>query len=65
MDTFLDRYKIAKVNQDQTNHLNSPTNPEEIEAVIKILPNIKISGSALPVPPAWVVRARSWLTPTS
>ena len=37
-DTFLDRYQIPKVNQEQINHLNSPITPKEIEAVLKSLP---------------------------
>jgi hypothetical protein len=37
MDNFLDRYQVLKVNQDQINHLNTPTTPEEIEAFIKSL----------------------------
>jgi hypothetical protein len=37
MDKFLDRYQIPNLNQDQVNHLNSPTTPKVIEAVIKIL----------------------------
>jgi hypothetical protein len=36
MDNFLDRYQIPKLSQDQTNHLNSPITPKEIEAVINI-----------------------------
>ena len=39
MDNFLDRYKIAKWNQDARDHLNNPTTHKEIEAVIEILPN--------------------------
>ena len=38
MDNFLDSYKIPKVNRDQTDHLNNPTTPKEIEVVIEILP---------------------------
>jgi hypothetical protein len=34
MDKFLDRYQVAKLNQDQINDLNSPISPKEIEAVI-------------------------------
>ena len=34
MDKFLDRYQVAKLNQDQVNDLNSPISPKEIEAVI-------------------------------
>jgi hypothetical protein len=38
MDNFLDRYEIPKLNQDQTNDLNSLISPKEIEAVINSLP---------------------------
>ena len=41
MDNFLERYQIPKLNQDQTNHLNSPIIPKEIEAVINSLPTKK------------------------
>ena len=44
MDEFLDRYKIAKLNQDQVNHLNNPITPKEIEAVIQSLPTKKSPG---------------------
>jgi hypothetical protein len=37
MDTFLDRYQIPKLNQDQVSHLNHPISPKEIEAEIKNL----------------------------
>jgi hypothetical protein len=35
MDNFLDRHQVAKLNQDQINHLNCPITPKEIEAIIK------------------------------
>jgi hypothetical protein len=38
MDTFLDRYQVPKLNQDQVNDLNSPISPKGIEAVINSLP---------------------------
>jgi hypothetical protein len=38
MNTFLDRYQVPKLNQDQINDLNSPISPKEIEAVINSLP---------------------------
>jgi len=44
MDNFLDKYQVAKLNQDQINHVNSLTNPKEIEAVIKNLPNKRSPG---------------------
>jgi hypothetical protein len=34
IDHFLDRYQVPKLNQDQTNDLNTPISPKEIEAVI-------------------------------
>jgi hypothetical protein len=37
MDNFLDIYLVPKLKQDQTNHLNSPITPKEIEAVISSL----------------------------
>jgi hypothetical protein len=44
MDEFLDRYQVAKLNQDQVNDLNSPISPIEIEAVINSLPTKKSPG---------------------
>jgi hypothetical protein len=41
MDKFLDRYQVAKLNQDQVNDLNSRIFPKEIEAVINSLPTKK------------------------
>jgi hypothetical protein len=41
MDSFLDRYWVPKLNQDQINHLNSPITPKEIEAFIKSPPTKK------------------------
>jgi hypothetical protein len=38
MDNFLNRYQVTKSKQDQTNDLNSPISPKEIEAVINNLP---------------------------
>ena len=38
MDNFQDRYKVAKLNQDQINDLNNPINPKKIEVVIDSLP---------------------------
>jgi hypothetical protein len=35
MDNFLDRYQLPNLNQDQTNHLNSPITSKEIAAVIR------------------------------
>jgi len=44
MDNFVDRCQVPKLNQDQINHLNSPTTTKEIEAVIKTLPPKKFPG---------------------
>jgi hypothetical protein len=44
MDDFLDRYQLPKLNQDQTNHLNSPLTSKEIEEVIRSLPTKKCPG---------------------
>ena len=41
MDNFIDRYQVPKLNQDQINDLNSPLTPNEIEAIINIIPPIK------------------------
>jgi hypothetical protein len=37
MDNFLDRYQVQNLNQDQTNDLNCPISPKEIEGVISSL----------------------------
>jgi hypothetical protein len=34
MYNFLARYQVPKLNNDQTNHLNSPISPKEILEVI-------------------------------
>ena len=44
MDTFLDKYHLPKLNQDQVNNLNRPVSREELEAVIKNLPTKKSPG---------------------
>ena len=41
MDTFLDRYQVPNLNQDQKNDVNNPITPKEIEAVINSLPTKK------------------------
>jgi hypothetical protein len=41
MDNFLDRSQVPKLNQDQINHLNRPTTPKEIAALINNLPTKK------------------------
>ena len=42
MDTFLDKYHIPKLNQEQVKNLNRPVSREELEAVIKNLPSKKV-----------------------
>jgi hypothetical protein len=44
MDKFLDIYQVPKLNQDQTNDLNSSISPKEIEAAINSLPTKKSPG---------------------
>jgi hypothetical protein len=44
MDNFLDRYQIPKLNNDQTNDLNSLISSKEIEAVINNLPTKQSPG---------------------
>jgi hypothetical protein len=44
MDTFLDRYQVSKLNQDQVNDLNSSISPKEIAAAINSLPTKKKKG---------------------
>jgi hypothetical protein len=41
MDKFLDTYNQPKLNQEDISHLNSPVTYNEIEAVIKSLPEKK------------------------
>jgi hypothetical protein len=43
-DNLLDRYHVAKLNQDQINDINSPISPKKFEAVINSLPTKKSSG---------------------
>ena len=38
MDTFLDRYQVTKLKQDQVNDIYSPIYPKEIEGGINSLP---------------------------
>jgi len=44
MDSFLDRYHIPKLNQEQVNFLNRPIFHKEIEEIIKNLPSKKSPG---------------------
>ena len=44
MDTFLDKYHISKLNQNQVNNITRPVSREELEAVIKNLTTIRSPG---------------------
>ena len=35
MDTFLEKYNLPKLNEDEAENLNRPITPDEIETVIK------------------------------
>ena len=41
MDTFLEKYNLPKLNEEEAENLNRPITAEEIEAVIKKLPTHK------------------------
>ena len=41
MDTFLEKYNLPKLNEEEAKNLNRPITAEEIEAVIKKLPTNK------------------------
>ena len=38
MDTFLEKYSLPKLNEEEAESLNRPITADEIEAVIKKLP---------------------------
>ena len=44
MDTFLEKYNLPKLNQEETENLNRPITSKEIETVIKNLPTNKSLG---------------------
>ena len=44
MDTFLEKYNLLKLNEEEAENLNKPIRAEEIEAVIKKLPSHKNPG---------------------
>ena len=44
MDTFLEKYNVPKLNEEEAENLNRPITAEEIEAVIKKLPTHKSPG---------------------
>ena len=44
MDTFLEKYDLPKLNEEEAENLNRPITADEIEAVIKKLPTHKSLG---------------------
>ena len=44
MEKFLEKYKLTKLNQKETENLNRPITSTEIEMVIKNLPTNKSPG---------------------
>ena len=44
MDTFLEKYNLPKLNEEEAENLNRPITADEIEAVIKKLPTHKCPG---------------------
>ena len=44
MDTFLEKYNLPKLNEEEAESLNRPITADEIEAVIKKLPTHKRPG---------------------
>ena len=44
MDTFLVKYNLPKLNEEEAENLNRPKTADKIEAVIKKLPTHKIPG---------------------
>ena len=44
MDTFLEKYNLPKLNEEEAENLNRPITPDKIEAVIKKLPTHKSPG---------------------
>ena len=45
MDTFLEKYNLPKLNEEEAENLNRPITAEEIEAVIQKLPTHKSPGA--------------------
>ena len=44
MDTFLEKYDLPKLNEEEAENLNRPITADEIEAVIEKLPTHKNPG---------------------
>ena len=45
MEKFLERYKLPRLNQEETENMNRPITSNEIETVIQNLPTNKSPGS--------------------
>ena len=45
MDTFLEKYNLPKLNEEEAENLDRPITADKIEAVIKKLPKHKSPGS--------------------
>ena len=45
MDTFLEKYNLPKLNEEEADNLNKTITADEIEAVIKKLPTHKSPGT--------------------
>ena len=44
MDTFLEKYNLPNLNEEEAENLHRPTTPDEIETVIQKLPTHKSPG---------------------
>ena len=44
MDKYLEKYNLPKLNEEEAESLNRPITADEIETVIKKLPNTQIPG---------------------
>lgn len=44
IDKFLERYKLPKLTQEETDNSNTPISIEEIEFIVENLPTKKIQG---------------------
>ena len=44
MDTFLEKYNLPKLNEEDADNLNRPVTADKIEAVIKRFPTNKSPG---------------------